>query len=181
MNRPLATRALPTRQRISIPTTNTYSQGVDWVAVERVIYGDLPRPDLTRTEQLAATLLLIRAGWTEKRTAEVVGVQIRQVSRWKFEHGLGGARTCQVDGCGDQVKGRRLCYRHYRQDERRRKAAARPAKKKASTPREAAKCGTRSGYKRHLRENTVVCPPCRRANAEYALSQYHTTPQKEAA
>lgn len=175
--RPLATWALPTRQRIDLPT-HTYSQGVDWIAVERAITGDLPRPDLTRDEQIAATLLLIRAGWTEKSTAEAVGVQTRQVARWKFEHGLGGAKTCLIDDCSDQVKGRGLCYRHYRQDQRRRAAAARAAKeRKAATPREPAKCGTRGGYKRHLRENTAVCPACRRANADHSLAQYHASRQ----
>lgn len=27
-------------------------------------------------------------------------------------------------------------------------------------------CGTRTGYQRHLREKTEICPPCRRANAD---------------
>lgn len=36
-----------------------------------------------------------------------------------------------------------------------------PAKK-----REPAKCGTRSGYQKHLREKTEICPPCRQANTD---------------
>ncbi|GGJ87232.1 hypothetical protein GCM10011583_18460 [Streptomyces camponoticapitis] len=121
--RPLATRPSLGRQPLPIPTDRTYSRGVDWIALERAIAGDWPRPQLTRHEQLTATLLLIRAGWTEKATAEAVGVQLRQVSRWKFEHGIGGASTCTRDDCGTQVKARGLCSPHYRQDQRRRKAA----------------------------------------------------------
>ncbi|WP_405848062.1 helix-turn-helix domain-containing protein [Streptomyces niveus] len=122
--RPLAAQPSIGRRRLPIPTDRTYHRGVDWIAVERAITGDAPRPQLTRQEQLTATLMLIRAGWTEKATAEALGIQLRQVSRWKFENGLSGASTCTLDGCGGQVKGRGLCYRHYRQDERRRKAAS---------------------------------------------------------
>ena len=32
--------------------------------------------------------------------------------------------------------------------------------------REPAKCGTRSGYGKHLREQTEPCPPCRQANTD---------------
>lgn len=36
-----------------------------------------------------------------------------------------------------------------------------PAKK-----REPAKCGTRGGYQKHLREKTEICAPCRQANTD---------------
>ncbi|CAM5591620.1 WhiB family transcriptional regulator [Streptomyces purpurascens] len=36
-----------------------------------------------------------------------------------------------------------------------------PAKK-----REPAKCGTRAGYQKHLREKTEICAPCRQANTD---------------
>ncbi|MDL5205087.1 WhiB family transcriptional regulator [Streptomyces sp. ALI-76-A] len=42
------------------------------------------------------------------------------------------------------------------------KAGTRPAPKK----REPAKCGTRPGYQKHLREKTPVCGPCRQANTD---------------
>jgi hypothetical protein len=32
--------------------------------------------------------------------------------------------------------------------------------------RKLAKCGTRSGYQRHLREKTQICAPCRQANTD---------------
>ena len=169
----LATRAIPTQPRVAIPTDVTFTDDIDWIAIERAITGDLPRPQLTRDEKLTATLLLIRAGWTEKATAEAVNVDRRQVARWKFEHGLSGASTCTVDDCGDLVKGRGLCLKHYKQDQRRREKFTAPAKR---TPhrREPAKCGTRPGYKRHLREGTSVCEGCRTANANYGAERYRT-------
>jgi len=44
----------------------------------------------------------------------------------------------------------------------RKKAAPAPAK----TPREPAKCGTDAGYRKHVREKTEKCGPCRRAHAD---------------
>ncbi|MCG0066267.1 WhiB family transcriptional regulator [Streptomyces tricolor] len=32
--------------------------------------------------------------------------------------------------------------------------------------RQPAKCGTRSGYQKHLREKTEICGPCRQANTD---------------
>jgi len=37
-----------------------------------------------------------------------------------------------------------------------------PVKKK----RGPAECGTRSGYQKHVREKTEICPPCRQANTD---------------
>ncbi|MCP3820112.1 hypothetical protein NLX86_19025 [Streptomyces sp. A3M-1-3] len=173
----LATWAKPAPAPLPFPTDRTYTGDIDWIAIERAITHDHPRVQLTRDEQLTATLLLIRAGWTEKDTAEAVGVDKRQIARWKYENGLGAARTCTLDDCGDQIKARGLCYRHYRQHERKRKAAARPTK--GARRREPAACGTRPGYKRHHREGTPVCEPCQTANANYGTDRYHAT--KEAA
>lgn len=36
-------------------------------------------------------------------------------------------------------------------------------------PRPVAKCGTRSGYKRHQREHSAICSPCRAANTAYVI------------
>jgi hypothetical protein len=35
-----------------------------------------------------------------------------------------------------------------------------------SKKREPAKCGTRAGYQKHLREKTEICAPCRQANTD---------------
>lgn len=44
--------------------------------------------------------------------------------------------------------------------------ASKPAPKAPPKKREPAKCGTRGGYQKHLREKTEVCPPCRQANTD---------------
>lgn len=38
--------------------------------------------------------------------------------------------------------------------------------KPAGKKREPAKCGTRGGYQKHLREKTKICAPCRQANTD---------------
>lgn len=56
------------------------------------------------------------------------------------------------------------------EDERRafkRRAAAKPE------PREPAKCGTPSGYKKHVRDHTIICDPCREARNDVARKSYH--------
>jgi WhiB family redox-sensing transcriptional regulator len=48
-----------------------------------------------------------------------------------------------------------------------------------SRRREPARCGTRPGYKRHLREHTGICEPCAEANRTYMNRRNQTL--KEAA
>lgn len=173
--RALATWAIPTKPRIPMPTTDTFTGDIDWIAIERAITGDGPRPYLTLEERRTAVLLLTRAGVTEEQTALLTGVNRRQVSRWKFENGLSGSHTCRIDGCGQQVKARGLCDPHYKQDQRRREEAGlRPR-----SGRQPARCGTRPGYKRHHREGTPVCEPCAEANRTYGNQRLKTL--KEAA
>ena len=57
------------------------------------------------------------------------------------------------------------------EDERR--AIRRRAARNGSR-REAARCGTRPGYKRHHREKTPVCEPCAQANRDYANQRLET-------
>lgn len=173
--RPLATWAVPTRPSIPVPTDITYTDDIDWIAVERAVTRDRPLPALNLDERRAAALLLTRAGFSEKETGSLVGCNARQVSRWKFEAGLSGAKTCSLDDCDDKVKGRGLCYRHYRQDERRRMAAER----KPRSRRQPARCGTRPGYKRHHCEGTQICDACADANRAYQNPRNQTL--KEAA
>lgn len=47
-----------------------------------------------------------------------------------------------------------------------RKAASKAPTTAPKTPRQPAKCGTRPGYQKHLREKTKVCAPCRQANTD---------------
>lgn len=64
------------------------------------------------------------------------------------------------------------------EDERR--AAKRRAARKAM-PRQPARCGTRGGYKKHVREHTAICDGCRNANNAAALDSYHRNKQASAA
>lgn len=41
-----------------------------------------------------------------------------------------------------------------------------PERKPVRQKREPAKCGTRAGYQKHLREKTEICGPCRQANTD---------------
>lgn len=59
-------------------------------------------------------------------------------------------------------------------DEKERHNLKRRLSRRGTTPRTPAKCGTRPGYKRHLREHTAVCEPCRSANADYVVQHQHT-------
>lgn len=137
--RALATWAVPTIERIPLPTHETYADGIDWIAVERAAAGD--PVELTPEERREVALAVVRAGRTEKDAAACAGTNPRQVSRWKFEVGLGGASTCTRDDCSDQVKGRGLCDNHYRQDARERAAKGRTARSHPNKRR-----GTRSTY-----------------------------------
>jgi hypothetical protein len=62
---------------------------------------------------------------------------------------------------GKAPGGRYAMYTVYRKQQQHTKKA-KPEPKK----RETAKCGTRGGYKKHQRENTEICPPCRQANTD---------------
>lgn len=114
----LATRAMDHRPRFSLPTDVTDSTDIDWIAVERTITGDQPRPELTRAEQQEAAIILVLAGVAEKATAHIVGVAPRQVARWKLARGLSKPNICRLTDCDDIVKAHGLCYRHYRRAQR---------------------------------------------------------------
>ncbi|MFG3085079.1 WhiB family transcriptional regulator [Streptomyces parvulus] len=60
-----------------------------------------------------------------------------------------------------------MSQKELRQKRRRLRAPRRtPAATPERKPRPPAACGTRSGYQRHLREKTEICPPCRQANTD---------------
>lgn len=51
--------------------------------------------------------------------------------------------------------------------QRRQRPRRKPRQPKAARKRrEPAKCGTRGGYQKHLREKTTICAPCRQANTD---------------
>ncbi|MEU8522837.1 helix-turn-helix domain-containing protein [Streptomyces sp. NBC_01216] len=72
----------PTR-RVYVSTTATGVPGVDFLAVERVVNGDLPLPSLNEAEQELAARLMTRAELTADEIAERLQVKPRTVSRWR--------------------------------------------------------------------------------------------------
>lgn len=61
---------------------------------------------------------------------------------------------------------------------KRRAARNNPNRKRLRIP---AECGTRSGYKRHQREHTAICQPCRDANTAYGRKLHGRDQVAEAA
>ncbi|WP_316749270.1 helix-turn-helix domain-containing protein [Streptomyces herbicida] len=72
----------PTR-RVYVSTTNTGVPGVDFLAVERVVNGDLPLPSLNEAEQELAARLMTREGLGAEEIAERLRVEPRTVTRWR--------------------------------------------------------------------------------------------------
>jgi hypothetical protein len=72
----------PTR-RVYVSTTATGVPGVDFLAVERVVNGDLPLPSLNEAEQRLAARLMTREGLGAEEIAECLAVEPRTVSRWR--------------------------------------------------------------------------------------------------
>lgn len=75
----------PTRQprHVYVSTTDTGSAGVDFMAVERVVNGELPAPELNEAEQELVARIMTRAGHAAGDIAARVGVEARTVTRWR--------------------------------------------------------------------------------------------------
>lgn len=168
-----ATRTLSTPPRIPLPL-ETYSNDIDWIAVQRVIEDDRPLPVLTREEQRVAALLLTAAGRSEKDTARLVGTHDRQVARWKEQSGIKQARVCQVADCEARIKALGLCHRHYRQEQRRRSPA--PQKPTKTTCRRGHAYPDCLGYRSN---GKPYCRPCDRAARKAYRQRTATTTQTD--
>jgi hypothetical protein len=72
----------PTR-RVYVSTTSTGVPGVDFLAVERVVNGDLPLPNLNEAEQELAAQLMTREGLGAEEIAERLAVEPRTITRWR--------------------------------------------------------------------------------------------------
>lgn len=72
----------PTR-RVYVSTTATGVPGVDFLAVERVVNGDLPLPHLNEAEQELAARLMTREAMGAEEIAERLRVEPRTVTRWR--------------------------------------------------------------------------------------------------
>ncbi|MGW1615745.1 WhiB family transcriptional regulator [Streptomyces sp. NPDC002285] len=119
-----------------------------------------PKPK-TLTEAVARRIVHKdgHALWTGGRSLQFEG---RQYTSWQAAFVAGHCREpvgMVLRTCAEQ------CVLHTHLTD----AVIRGEKAAASGPRRertSAKCGTRSGYQRHLREKTEICTPCRQANTD---------------
>jgi WhiB family redox-sensing transcriptional regulator len=100
-----------------------------------------------------------RSARLQVREAQVVchGCPVRQQCG---EYAIEAGETWGVWGgmSQQQLRKKRRRFRHSSQ------ARSTPAQKRKSP--EAAVCGTNSGYRRHVRDKTTICGPCRQAHAD---------------
>jgi hypothetical protein len=164
-----ASRTPGTTLRATFPT-DTYSDDIDWIAVQRVVQNDRPLPALTRDEQRVAALLLVDAGCSEKDTARLVGTHDRQVRRWKEKAGLTTVRVCKETDCDGPIKALGLCHRHYRQEQRRRNPQ--PPKTGKTTCRRGHAYPDCLGYRSN---GKPYCRPCDRAARKAYRERTSTT------
>ncbi|MFE2326087.1 hypothetical protein ACFXD5_19530 [Streptomyces sp. NPDC059385] len=96
--------------RLQSPPTKTYSNGIDWIAVERAARGELPAGALTPAEAREAAVWLVRAGVARKAISVQLSVYERLVKEWAAEEGLlPDADLCSRAGCRRATAGRGLC------------------------------------------------------------------------
>jgi hypothetical protein len=104
------------------PTTDTYTDGIDWIAVERAIRGDLPAEPLTHDELREAALGLVRSGVSRKSISVQLCVYERRIRDWEAEAGLLPPEDlCSHTNCRRAKCGLGLCASHlqaYRLRER---------------------------------------------------------------
>ena len=93
---------------------DTYSNGIDWIAVERAAQGELHPNQLTREETREAALLMDQAGFTDQQIATRLHIHERQVQRWKNAQTRPPrtVRTCTEPGCDRRHKRRGYCEMH---------------------------------------------------------------------
>ncbi|MFF9271103.1 WhiB family transcriptional regulator [Streptomyces rochei] len=102
--------------------------------------------------------------YTPRRTAYLVG---HDRPAFGQVHPTCGVAECVQPGHLDDAKDRDARKRAAKQAAEQRAAAERAAgRHEAAAKREPARCGTNSGYRRHVRERTEICAPCRRAHAD---------------
>lgn len=103
------THVVPQPLRFPIPL-ETYSNGIDWVAVERAARGELRPEALTPDELRQAALWLTQAGSSRKAVSIQLCVYERLIKEWQAEAGqLPEADLCSVPNCRRASAGRGLC------------------------------------------------------------------------
>ncbi|WP_086860337.1 helix-turn-helix domain-containing protein [Streptomyces milbemycinicus] len=74
---------------IEAPPFATWHRGLDLIAVERVVRGVLPLPELTEGEQRhAAVLMTTDMEMPARAIAARLGVSERTVTRWRTDAGV---------------------------------------------------------------------------------------------
>lgn len=113
--------------RLPSPPVKTYSNGIDWIAVERAARGELRADALTPAETREAALWLARAGRARAAISIQLSVYERLVKEWQAEEGLlADADLCSRPKCRRASAARGLCATCYSQQrilERQQKAA----------------------------------------------------------
>ncbi len=95
---------------------DTYSNGIDWLAVHRAVSGEHPLPELTRAEQREAAICLSRNGIARLAISIRLGVYTRLVKEWEAEAGLlPDSDLCTHPNCRKPISGRKLCPNHLQQ------------------------------------------------------------------
>ncbi|MGW3735203.1 hypothetical protein [Streptomyces sp. NPDC005148] len=76
------------RGRMDPPVGATWHRDVDLIAVERVLSGVPPLPELTEDEQRYAVVVMTEANMGAEVIAQRLGVDARTVTRWRDDAGL---------------------------------------------------------------------------------------------
>ncbi|GGQ83464.1 WhiB family transcriptional regulator [Streptomyces flaveolus] len=104
--------------------------------------------------------------YTPRRTAFLIGYDRPAHGQ---VHPTCGFAECVQPAHMEDAKGRDARKRAAKREAEQQAAAERATERhvaQAAVKREPAKCGTNSGYGRHLREKTEICAPCRQAHAD---------------
>lgn len=121
------TIAIPAGQAFTAPTTDTYSNGCDWIAVERAVHGELSGRCLNDNELREASLFLRRSGVPRKTVSVRLAVYERLIRDWEAAAGmLPAADLCTTPGCQRAKSSRGLCC-HCRSEHNNRERKEREA------------------------------------------------------
>jgi hypothetical protein len=128
-----ASRIRGPRLHLRLPI-DTYSDGIDWIAVERAALGELHPAELTPDETREAALLMDAAGFTDQEISIRLCVFARQIHRWKNPTPAEPrpVRLCTEPGCDRKHKRRGYCEKCIQRVARRERAAARQQQKEAA-------------------------------------------------
>lgn len=88
---PVGPEETRTRVFVYVGTQQTSTAAVDFLAIERTLNGDLPRPCLGEEELDLAARVLDAHGESASAIAERLGVKPRTITRWRERWKVAGA------------------------------------------------------------------------------------------